>query len=71
MYTVMYIPAPLYSIIVIGHVVHSTYCPPIPPRRGRGCLLSEESGSLLHLSPPRRCRRSQKLEVVNLNLVSH
>ncbi|CAI9595887.1 unnamed protein product, partial [Staurois parvus] len=28
MYTVMYIPATLYSIIVIGHVVYSTYCPP-------------------------------------------
>ncbi|CAI9575421.1 unnamed protein product, partial [Staurois parvus] len=31
MYTVMYIPAPLYSIIVIGHVVYSTYCPPESP----------------------------------------
>ncbi|CAI9565467.1 unnamed protein product, partial [Staurois parvus] len=27
----MYIPAPLYSIIVIGHVVYSTYCPPESP----------------------------------------
>ncbi|CAI9567948.1 unnamed protein product, partial [Staurois parvus] len=31
MYTVLYIPAPLYSIIVIGHVVYSTYCPPKSP----------------------------------------
>ncbi|CAI9552774.1 unnamed protein product, partial [Staurois parvus] len=27
----MYIPPPLYSIIVIGHVVYSTYCPPESP----------------------------------------
>ncbi|CAI9593506.1 unnamed protein product, partial [Staurois parvus] len=27
----MYIPTPLYSIIVIGHVVYSTYCPPESP----------------------------------------
>ncbi|CAI9588126.1 unnamed protein product [Staurois parvus] len=27
----MYIPAPQYSIIVIGHVVYSTYYPPESP----------------------------------------
>ncbi|CAI9535839.1 unnamed protein product [Staurois parvus] len=31
MYTVMYIPAPLYSNIVIVHVVYSTDCPPESP----------------------------------------
>ncbi|CAI9561002.1 unnamed protein product, partial [Staurois parvus] len=60
MYTVMYIPAPLYSIIVIGHV-YSNYLPLKSPWRWRGCLLSaEESGPLLHLSPQRRCRRSRE-----------
>ncbi|CAI9615681.1 unnamed protein product [Staurois parvus] len=41
-----------------------------PPRRWRGCLLSADSGPLLHLSPQRRCRRSQKSEVGNQNSAS-
>ncbi|CAI9614778.1 unnamed protein product [Staurois parvus] len=71
MYTVMYIPAPLYSIIVIGHVVYSTYCPPeFPAAVERVSPLSVGERTSPAPVPRRRCCRSRKPEVVNRNSAS-
>ncbi|CAI9590174.1 unnamed protein product [Staurois parvus] len=57
----MYIPAPLYSIIVIGHVLYSTYCPPESPVAvERVSPLSEGERTSPAPVPSAAVRRSQK-----------
>ncbi|CAI9552756.1 unnamed protein product [Staurois parvus] len=60
MYTVMYIPAPLYSIIEIGHVVLQYILSPRVPRGGGEGVSSQQRRADLSCTCPhrRRCRRS-------------